>query len=68
MNFREMPPLKVAIITKYADYNQTLMCLKRGLDIEIKRTCSNMSGLWPNAVGAMQFFQVSTTTKASYIK
>jgi hypothetical protein len=61
MSLRNISSLKVGIIINFLEYNTTSLCLERGLDSDMKQSCRNIPGLWPNAAGAMQFFPVVKT-------
>jgi hypothetical protein len=53
-----MTPLKTGILTNTLDFNQTSLCLEKGLERGVKQSCRGIPGLWPNVAGALLLFQV----------
>jgi hypothetical protein len=59
MSFAQMQNLTAGVFSQLIDFNATSLCMKHGLDRDVKPICENMTGLWPALAGALQYFPVS---------
>jgi hypothetical protein len=59
MSFAQMQNLTAGIFSQLIDFNKTSLCMKHGLDKDMKLKCENIPGLWPAFAGMLQFLPVS---------
>jgi hypothetical protein len=59
MSFAQMQNLTAGVFSQLIDFNATSLCIKHGLDRDVKPICVNIQGLSPAFAGALQYFPVS---------